>query len=66
MVNQIGPLRLARGYSQADLARLLRVPAGTLGRWERDAAMPTPKNRKRLARRLGVSVEELQLGGEGS
>lgn len=32
-----------------------------MSRWERGTAIPNAKHRRKLARRLGVSVEELGL-----
>jgi len=64
-------LRLARGWSQADVARRLNALAdersehgslseGTVGRWERgEVRMPEPLHRQLLAELFGVSLEEL-------
>jgi putative transcriptional regulator len=63
VANRLRDLRLARGLTQADLARLLGVSAYTVARWEAGEMVPTARNARRLARRLGVSVEELGLPG---
>jgi len=47
------------GYSQEKLAQELGVELSTVGRWERGETEPQPWNRPRLARALGVTVEEL-------
>ncbi len=51
--------RKAAGYSQEALAEALGVEPSTVGRWERGEAAPQPWFRPRLARALGVSVDEL-------
>ncbi len=60
-MNRVRELREARGLSQADLARLLGVSAYTVGRWEAGQMVPAARNARRLAKRLGVSLEELGL-----
>lgn len=47
------------GYSQEKLAQALGVELSTVGRWERGETEPQPWHRPRLARALGVTVEEL-------
>jgi transcriptional regulator with XRE-family HTH domain len=59
VANNVRRLREARGLSQHELAVLLRVAVGTVARWERGAVTPTGRNRMRLAKRLGVEVEQL-------
>ena len=53
--------REANGLSQAQLDALLRLAPGTFGRWERKAVTPTKRNQRRIAKALGVSVDELGL-----
>jgi transcriptional regulator with XRE-family HTH domain len=63
VANQIKAAREARGLSQPELDTLLRMAPGTVSRWERGVVRPTPRNQAKLARRLGVEVEQLGLGG---
>lgn len=49
-------------FTQAGLARRVGVTAETLRSWERGASRPRQRAAKRLARALGVSVEDLALG----
>jgi transcriptional regulator with XRE-family HTH domain len=60
--NRLRELRQARGFSQADLARLLGVSDYTVTRWETGQMRPTAGNARKLAKRLGVTVEALGLG----
>lgn len=52
-------LRLSRGWSQADLARRSDVSQPTVQRIEAGAPHPSVVNVVRIARALGVSVEDL-------
>lgn len=51
--------RKATGYSQEKLAERLQVEPSTIGRWERGETTPQPWHRPRLAKVLGVSINEL-------
>jgi DNA-binding transcriptional regulator YiaG len=51
-------------FTQAGLAAQVGVDTATLRRWEAGATVPTPRHAKALARRLGVSVEELEVGAK--
>lgn len=51
--------RKAAGYSQEKLAERLRVEPSTIGRWERGETEPQPWYRPRLAKALGVPIDEL-------
>jgi DNA-binding XRE family transcriptional regulator len=53
-------------FTQAGLARRVGVTAETLRSWERGASLPRQRAAKRLARALGVSVEDLALGAPGA
>ena len=66
MTNTIRRLREAKGFTQAELAFLLRVSVKTISTWERDdrPAVPRPRHAKELARRLGVAVEDLGIAQE--
>lgn len=51
-------------FTQAGLAAQVGVDTATLRRWEAGTTVPTRRNVKALARRLGVSVEELEVGAK--
>lgn len=61
MSNNIRALREAKGFSQNDLDVLLNLATGTVGRWERGRIKPIPRHRRRLAKRLGCSIDELGI-----
>ncbi len=63
MQNTIRELRVQRGLSQAALARAARVHPSDVCRWERGYAIPYPGQLRRIARVLGVKLEELQPEG---
>ena len=52
-------LRKEKGYSQVDLAKLLKVDKQTVGAWERGAQKPGSDNICALARIFKVSADEL-------
>jgi transcriptional regulator with XRE-family HTH domain len=52
-------LRKSAGFSQRQLARAMGVPLGTLRNWEHDRRFPGLLVGVRLARALGVTVEQL-------
>ena len=49
--------------TQEALAFRCRVATRTAVAWEKGEKRPNSRNRKRLAKVLGVSVDDLQLGG---
>ncbi len=51
-------------YTQAAVARRLGVSANTVRSWELDRARPRKAAAKRLAKVLGVKVEDLQVSDE--
>ncbi|MFC3898469.1 helix-turn-helix transcriptional regulator [Lentzea rhizosphaerae] len=51
--------RKAMGYSQERLAELLGVTPGTIGRWEQGKSTPEAWLQPRVAKVLGLSVQEL-------
>ena len=55
-------VREVRDIPTAELARLMRVPASTVMRWEADLSTPSGANLVKLARVLGVSAEWIQEG----
>lgn len=60
-MNQLRHFRQSRHLSQAQLGLLLGVTAATVGTWER-GTIPRQRMRRKLARQLGVTEEELGLG----
>ena len=69
MHDTIGPrIKQAReraGYSQRDLAEIAGIHNTTLGKWERNEAVPAADALQRLARALGTTSEYL-LGYEAT
>ncbi|MEU7474371.1 helix-turn-helix domain-containing protein [Lentzea sp. NPDC042327] len=51
--------RRAAGHTQEQLAELLGVSVGTVGRWERGETDPGPLIQLRLAKALGLTAKEL-------
>ena len=60
--SRLRELREARGLTQTSLALLVGVAERTYRTWEAGTNVPTARNARRLARRLGVTVEALELG----
>lgn len=58
---RIAELRLARGWSQEDLAHKIGVGVGTVSRWERGLHAGYPEHSRDLAEMLGVPVAELRV-----
>ncbi len=61
-MNQLRQYRQSRHLSQAQLGLLLGVQPATVGAWERGEAIPRRRMRRKLARQLGVTEEELGFG----
>ena len=61
----IAKMRKLRGYSQKQIALKLGVSQGTISQWENDISTPPADQIVKLAKILGVSVEEL-MGQEPS
>ncbi|AUS80798.1 hypothetical protein C1701_23375 [Actinoalloteichus sp. AHMU CJ021] len=51
--------RKARGFTQEGLATAVGVEFSTVGRWERGSLTPQPWRRARIAKALGVSLDDL-------
>jgi transcriptional regulator with XRE-family HTH domain len=62
MPKAIKDLRRSAGLTQLELANRLGVTPGTVYKWERGSNEPTATNLRDLARALGVSMEEIDLG----
>jgi transcriptional regulator with XRE-family HTH domain len=60
----MGRLRRAAGLSQAALAQAAGVPAASLRNWEQDRRVPALDAAARVARALGVRLDDL-AGGPG-
>ncbi|MBP5379690.1 MAG: helix-turn-helix transcriptional regulator [Ruminococcus sp.] len=52
-------LRLAKGYSQAELAELVNISQPSYWAYEKGISIPHKNTQIQLARVLGVSVDEL-------
>lgn len=53
--------REAMGFTQEKLATAVGVEFSTVGRWERGTLTPQPWRRPRIAKALGVSLDELDV-----
>ena len=62
MGGRIARLRREHGMTQADLANQMGVTDKAVSKWERDRSCPDLHSLPRLARALGVPVEELLPG----
>ena len=60
MGSRIRDIREQRGQSVSTLARVLGINERTVRYWESGRSEPTRANLRRLARALGVPVEELR------
>ena len=56
---KIKELRLKAGLTQVQLAKKMNVDQAAVSRWESGETKPLRKTHKKLAKILGVSVEEL-------
>ncbi len=58
-------LREQARFSQSELAAATGIPAGTIKNWEQDRRVPRLDHAARVARALGVTIDELagDLGG---
>lgn len=60
-ISRLRELREARGLTQTSLALLVGVAERTYRSWEAGANVPHAANARKLAKRLGVTVEALGL-----
>ena len=56
-------LRILRGISQVELAKLLGVTRSTVSRWENNERELSAKHLIKLSELFGVSVDEILKGG---
>jgi transcriptional regulator with XRE-family HTH domain len=61
---RIGVLRRARGLSQAELARRLKISASAMGMYEQGRREPSAQTLVALAKELQVSTDFLLTGAE--
>lgn len=61
---RIAQLRKEKGLTQEDLSKLMEVSAQAVSKWENDQTCPDITSLPKLARILGVSVDELLSGKE--
>jgi transcriptional regulator with XRE-family HTH domain len=59
MGQKLRRFRQAAGMSQSQLAKAADVPLGTLRNWEQDRRSPLLDTAGRIARTLGVSLDDL-------
>lgn len=65
--DRIAELRKAKGWTQEDLGREAGVHEKTIAKWEQGVQVPGRQgNIAKVSRALGVSVDELLYGGEGT
>jgi 8-oxo-dGTP diphosphatase len=64
--NRVRQLRQLRGISVSGLARIIAVSDRAVHHWESGRSEPRKSTARRLARALGVTVEELGLGDTGA
>lgn len=62
MGQRLKELRQSRGYSQPQLADLIRLPVGTVRNWEQGRRLPNLRHAAALAVALGVTVDDLVRG----
>ena len=58
-MNKVKTLRIARGLTQAELAKMTGIDQGFISKIERDEANPTLQNIKAIAKALGAEPPEL-------
>jgi len=64
--NRIREFREARGLTQVELARIARMASPNLCNIERGRLMPWPRIKRRLAKALRVTEQELFPDGGGN
>lgn len=61
---RIAQLRKEKGFTQEDLAQQMEVSAQAVSKWENDLTCPDISSLPKLAKILGVTVDELLSGKE--
>ena len=61
---RIAQLRKEKGFTQEDLAGMMEVSAQAVSKWENDQTCPDIASLPKLAKILGVTVDELLSGRE--
>lgn len=69
-MSSIQNLRLAKNYTQEQLAKILGVERSTIAKWETGQSMPRTELLIRVADTLDCSIDDLlrhtaKVGGEG-
>ena len=59
--SHLAELRRSSGLTQEEVARRVHVSARTVAAWESGATTPRTANERRLAKALGVAVENLEV-----
>jgi transcriptional regulator with XRE-family HTH domain len=59
MGQRLQRLRKAAGLSQSELGKAADIPVGSLRNWEQDRRTPLLDTAGKVARALGVTVDEL-------
>lgn len=58
-MEKLKELRMAAGYTQLDLAKMLGMDRSSVAKWETGEGMPSPLVLLRLSKIFGVSMETL-------
>ena len=64
MKNRLKELRKERGMAMREITALCRVATGTISAIEKYDYSPAPETREKLARALGVTVQDIWPAGE--
>ena len=59
MGERIKKLRIARGYTQIEFAKMLGITQAQVSQYESDINTPRPSMLKKIAKVLNISTEEL-------
>lgn len=62
VVQRINELRMNRGLSQNEFAKMIGVSANTVYHWNKSDAMPSLANLERICKELGITVEQFFHG----
>jgi repressor LexA len=56
---RLAEMREQKGWSQADLAKVLGVTQSAVGNWESGIRLPRPRTLQKLARLFDVTIDHL-------